>query len=279
MDLVTTALLKAMRSYTALVEMQALHALPIEHILIHSKKTLQHTKHAAPMPKPEKGDGKSDLNIQFVHRLTVTCIALPGMNASGGAAAPLNDASEEYGASAPRNERLSDGTTTDSTSESYKTSTGSSSSFKTHQSSQQSSSTREKSGHDTHGFHEENGKHDLESISREKAERYVNLNEEDVQHAGTANKSSSGVERSSQRAPKEVGPKEDIEQLHGKASLAGNDKAEERGHGKSRNQGNESKGQAGHGRTDSGKGNEDSAGENDLSSMRHQAEKFVNLEE
>jgi hypothetical protein len=195
------------------------------------------------------------------------------MNASGGAAAPLNDASEEYGASAPRNERLSGGATTDGTSGSNKTNTGSSPSSKTHQSNHQSSSTREKSGHDTHGFHEENERHDLESISREKAQRYVNLNEEDVQHAGTANKSSSSVERSSQRAPKEVGPKEDIEHLHGKTNLAGNDKAEERGHEKS------GKGQAGHGRKDSGKGNGDIAGENDLSSMRHQAEKFVNLEE
>ncbi|KAF1940694.1 hypothetical protein EJ02DRAFT_379409, partial [Clathrospora elynae] len=65
---------------------------PIEgHEILHGTSgdtTLQHTKHVAPMPDAEAGD------------------ALPGMNASGGVAAPISSSSEEYGANAPKHERL-----------------------------------------------------------------------------------------------------------------------------------------------------------------------------
>ncbi|OAK98510.1 hypothetical protein IQ06DRAFT_350192 [Phaeosphaeriaceae sp. SRC1lsM3a] len=235
---------------------------PIEgHEILHGTsgdKTLQHTKHVAPMPKHEDGE------------------ALPGMNASGGAAAPLNDASEEYGASAPRNERFEGGQTSTSTgggaSNSQSSRTGTSSSSATTKS-QQQSSTNTKSSHEAQYGSE---KHDLDSVSREKAERFVNLNEEDVQHAGSTNKSSSGAQRSSQRAPKEVGSKEDIEQLHGKASSSGNNKGNERSSGQShQHDSHKSGGSESHAKK-SGNGGEH---EGDLESMRHTAEKFVNLEE
>jgi len=297
---------------------------PIDgHEILHGTKgdkTLQHTQHVAPMPKHEHGE------------------ALPGMNASGGAAAPLNDASEEYGASAPRNERSEDSRTSTrgGASNSHSASTGASSStisksqqqsgmsaksgHEAHhgteqhdadglirekaerfvnlneddeqqtgsankigsstqrsdqqrssqqQSSQQHSSNNAKSSHEAHYATE---RHEADSVDRHQAERYVNLNEDDVQHAGSANKSADGAERSSQRAPKEVGPKEDIEQLHGKASLSGNDRGNERRSGKSEHgykSGNDS----------GAKKNRDSGHhEGDLESMRHTAEKYVNLE-
>lgn len=265
--------------------------------------------------------------------------ALPGMNASGGAAAPLNDASEQYGASAPRNERFEDSNTSTfsgGNSNSHSNRTGASSSttgraqqqsgssvkssheahYATEQhdadglmrekaerfvnldedegqqtgstnksssgaqrsgqqhssqqySSQQQSSNIAKSSHEAHYATE---KHDADSVDRHQAERYVNLNEDDVQHAGSTNKSSDGAERSSQRAPKEVGPKEDVEQLHGKASLSGNDRDNERSSGKS-----------GHGHKSENDGNarknrDSGHHEGNLESMRHTAEKYVNLE-
>lgn len=105
---------------------------------------------------------------------------------------------------------------------SHNTTSGNSSSSNTNKSStgnQKASTTSTngtKDGHDNHDFHSEHGKHDLENISREKTKRYDNLNEEDVQHAGLdSNKSNDGAERSSQRAPRDVGPKEDVEQMHG----------------------------------------------------------------
>jgi hypothetical protein len=192
------------------------------------------------------------------------------MNASGGAAAPLNDASEEYGASAPRNEKFGD---KDQTSTSASKTSGSSSS-------KSGSSNTTKSSND---------KKDL-------AGRYVNMNEEDVQHAGSENKSSNDAERSSQRAPKDVGAQEDVEQLHGKATLAGNDKAKTDKSGK-QGSGSEHSGKNGEGKQDndksgkqgggsgsgsgSGSGNKGSEheGQELESSMRHNAEKFVNLED
>ncbi|KAH7398627.1 hypothetical protein DE146DRAFT_497449 [Phaeosphaeria sp. MPI-PUGE-AT-0046c] len=238
---------------------------PIDgHEILHGTsgdKTLQHTKHVAPMPQHEDGE------------------ALPGMNASGGAAAPLNDASEEYGATAPRNERVGE----DQTSTSYggtsaNKSTGSTTlSSTTTSKSQQQSNRGGSSSHSTDKSRDAQEKHDLDSVSREKAERYVNLNEEDVQHAGSANKSSSSAERSSQRAPKDVGPKEDIEQLHGKALSTGNDKGTERSSGKSeQRQGQgQTSGNNGHAKKKEGAVEH----EGDLESMRHTAEKFVNLED
>merc|ERR1711974_237084 len=52
-------------------------------------KTLQHTKHVAPMPEVEAGD------------------ALPGMGA-GGAAAPIADNAEEFGVNEPKKDPLDD---------------------------------------------------------------------------------------------------------------------------------------------------------------------------
>jgi len=292
---------------------------PIDgHEILHGTsgdKTLQHTKHVAPMPKHEDGE------------------ALPGMNASGGAAAPLNDASEEYGASAPRNERFEGdhtSTSTGGTSSSHSAKTGTSSSAPTGQG-QQQSGTSAKSGRDAHrdieqhdadglmrekaerfvNLDEDEGqesgsanksgssaqrsgqqqssnnakssqtahyateKYDADSVDRQKAERYVSLNEDDVQHAGSAHKSSDGAARSSQRAPREVGPKEDIEQLHGKASLPGNDKGKERSSGKGEHQHGHKSGTDGYAQKNRDSGHQ----EGDLQSMRHTAEKFVNLED
>jgi hypothetical protein len=169
------------------------------------------------------------------------------MNASGGAAAPLNDASEEFGATAPKHERLGedddDETSASGISKSsnrqsnqqsssresgniksnQQSSTHSSSTSKTTQSSSShSSSTTTKTTQQS-----STGSNDLEQIARDKAQRYTNLNEQDVQHAGASYKNVSDAERSSQRTPKDVGPKEDVEQLHGKATLSGKDRDDE----------------------------------------------------
>lgn len=116
------------------------------------------------------------------------------------------------------------------------------------------------------------------------------MNEEDVQHAGTPNRKND-AERSSQRAPKDVGPKEDIELLHGKASLDGNDRSKQSGGSDSTSGGSGSGSKNGSGNASgnggqnvndnkgsSGKGGNGS-GHHEEDSMRHNAEKFVNLEE
>lgn len=218
-----------------------------------------------------------------------SCEALPGMNASGGAAAPLNGASEEFGTNAPRNEQFGDDDTSASTSSNAKAGTFSSSNTSKNPSGSQQSaggqnsgSNASKSGQDNHGSHEKKGKRDLEDVSREKAKRYVNMNEEDVQHAGTPN-SKNDAERSSQRAPKDVGPKEDIELLHGKASLDGTDRSKQSGDSGSKSGSGSASGNGGQNSNDnkgssSGKGGNRS-GHHDEDPMRHNAEKFVNLEE
>jgi hypothetical protein len=214
------------------------------------------------------------------------------MNASGGAAAPLNDASEEFGTNAPRNDQFgNDDTSASTTSNAKAGATSSSNNNKSSTGSQQSaggkssSNNASKSGQDNHGSHEKQGKHDLEEVSREKAKRYVNMDEEDVQHAGTPN-SKNDAERSSQRAPKDVGPKEDIELLHGKASLDGNDRSKQSGgsgsgsgsksgDSGSKNGSANASGNGGH--NVNGKGGNGS-GHHEEDPMRHNAEKFVNLE-
>jgi hypothetical protein len=250
--------------------------------------TLQHTKHVAPMPEVEEGEG-GYCPFYCCMLANESYEALPGMNASGGAAAPLNDASEEFGTNAPRSEQFGDDDTSASTTTNAKAGASSSlSASKNASVSQQpasgkttSSSSTSKSGQDTHSSHEKKGKHDLEDVSREKAKRYVNMNEEDVQHAGTPN-SKNDAERSSQRAPKDVGPKEDIELLHGKASLDANDKSRQscgsgaksgsgNASGNGRQNSNDDKGSSGKGGNGSGHHEEDP--------MRHNAEKFVNLDE
>lgn len=143
------------------------------------------------------------------------------MNASGGVAAPLNETSEEFGATAPRHEQYPD--------EETSSSTGGASNSSTSKSGTSSSSNNSKSAGGVNcndEFKSGHSKVDLEDVSREKAKRYVNMNEEDVQHAGTPN-SKDDKERSSQRAPKDAGPKEDIELLHGKTTLDGNDKSKQ----------------------------------------------------
>ncbi|KAF2830267.1 hypothetical protein CC86DRAFT_436437 [Ophiobolus disseminans] len=254
------------------------------HEIVHGTdgdETLQHTKHVAPMPKLEEGG------------------ALPGMNASGGVAAPLNDASEEYRVNAPRNEQFGeddDSTSKSGTSGSQASSSQRTSSFQ-HTSASVTSSSKESSGHNTRGSNKEHEEHDLEDPMRETAKRYVNLDEADVQHAGTSNKSNESAERSSQRAPRDVGPKEDIEQLHGKASAGkGDTKSEQRGNEKSGNYGTSEHGQRGseksgqHGsngneqrggerRGEQGSGNAVDENGDEIDPMRHNAAKFVNIGE
>jgi hypothetical protein len=211
------------------------------------------------------------------------------MNASGGAAAPLNGASEEYGATAPKHERVGDDdekSTTGAASRSgnQQSSGGgsehsqgnqqSSSGGSGNSQSKQQSSNGGKSSHSTHNTN------DLEQISREKAQRYTNLNEQDVQHAGGPDKSKSEADRSSQRAPKDVGPKEDIEQLHGKATLSGNDKANDIQSGQQESKSGSGKsGQHDSKSGSGGNGGAEHGGHELEDSMRHNAEKFVNLSE
>lgn len=218
------------------------------------------------------------------------------MNASGGVAAPLNDASEEFGANAPRNKQFGDdndasasksGTSGSnnnsgtSTSSNIKTSTTTSGQHKSTSSTQQTSSSAQSSSHSTHGFHAEHGNHDLENVSREKAKRFVNLNEEDVQHAGADQKDKDAKERSSQRAPRDVGPKEDIELLHGKAEVGeGDDGGEQRGGGGKSGGDGKGSGKQGSdsGKDGAGKGGVESSGSG-TDPMRHNAAKFVNIQE
>jgi hypothetical protein len=229
------------------------------------------------------------------------------MNASGGAAAPLNDASEEFGATAPKHERLGedddDETSASGISKSsnrqsnqqsssresgniksnQQSSTHSSSTSKTTQSSSShSSSTTTKTTQQS-----STGSNDLEQIARDKAQRYTNLNEQDVQHASASYKNVSDAERSSQRTPKDVGPKEDVEQLHGKATLSGKDRDdEEKSGGRQHGSKNSGSGQQ-DGKTGGGKGESGGKGGVEVEykghgledPMRHNAEKFVNLDD
>jgi hypothetical protein len=175
------------------------------------------------------------------------------MNASGGAAAPLNDASEEFGASAPKHERLGD--------EDTSSTSGTSGSANSKGNAQSSSGGN--SSNSTHG------KNELEEVRHEKAERNTNLNEKDVQHAGDPAK------QKARRVPEDAAPKEDIEHLHGKATLSGSDKGDESKSGKGEQQASkkDSSGQSG------GKGGDEHEGHELESSMRHQAEKFVKLDD
>jgi hypothetical protein len=205
------------------------------------------------------------------------------MNASGGAAAPLNDASEEFGASAPRHERLEDD---DDTSASGTSGSG-------NNKGNTQSSSGGKASNSTHS------KNELEEVRHEKAEQNTNLNEKDVQHAGDPGK------QKSERVPKNAAPKEDIEHLHGKATLSGNDKGDgkkseksEQHDSKKGGSGQSGSGQSGSGQSGSGqsgsgqsgsgqsgsgqsggKGGAEHEGHELESSMRHQAEKFVNLDD
>ncbi|KAH7090168.1 hypothetical protein FB567DRAFT_617463 [Paraphoma chrysanthemicola] len=273
-----------------------------EHEIIHGAKgdkTLQHTKHVASMPKGEEGD------------------ALPGMNASGGVAAPINDASEEFGVNAPKYERLGDdedlsgektygsssGNDRSGTSGSSQTHQGSSGSSQNYQSgtgssqSHQGSSSRQQQSSASSGNSKSNDNshdnatastNDLEQVEREKAKRFVNLDDEDVQNAGNGNKSSNDTQRSSQRAPRDVGSKEDIEQLHGKTSghdgKQGGHDTKKSGHQGSGQHGghNHGNGQAEHDNDSRGSGHAKHGHDEEISnldSMRHTAEKFVNLDD
>ncbi|KAF2029095.1 hypothetical protein EK21DRAFT_113315 [Setomelanomma holmii] len=249
---------------------------PIEgHEILHGAsgdKALQHTKHVAPMPAQEEGD------------------ALPGMNA-GGVAAPVTDASEEFGVNAPKHERLGDDEDLSGEKTFASTSSKAKSSGSTSSHNQQGSAGRQQhdskssgnskssnaSQHDTASStlyndrkaHHDGEDNDFEQVEREKAEQFVDLNEEDVQHASSDNKGANGSERSSQRAPRDVGSKADVEQLHGQASSGPS-------FGKS---GQTSGGQ--HGSHDSEKqgAKRDHTEVENLDSMRHTAEKFVKLDE
>jgi hypothetical protein len=188
---------------------------------------------------------------------------------AGGVAAPVNDASEEYGATAPRHEQFPNDD--DQTS----ASTGSSNTKTTSSSSDKTSGNAKSSG--------------LNNISSEKKERDVKMNEQDVQHASASHKNSTGEERSKNRAPQDAGPKEDIEQLHGKASLAGNDRSQDQDGGKQdsgkQDSGKQDSGKQDSGKQDSGKqgsgksGSSEHEGHELESNMRHKAEQFVNLDD
>jgi hypothetical protein len=249
------------------------------------------------------------------------------MNASGGAAAPINDASEEFGATAPKHERQEDddndhnaqsGTAGSSNRQINQQSSNSGSgiskgnqqssgggsantksnqqssshSSSNHQGNQSSSShstgtsktTQSSSSHSSSTTkttqQSSTSSHDLEQISRDKAQRYTNLNEEDVQHAGAPDKNKSEAERSRQRAPKDAGPKEDVEQLHGKATLAGNDRSDDKSGAGGQQGGKSGSGQQSGKSGGGGRGVEvEYKGHGPEDPMRHNAEKFVNLDD
>ena len=173
------------------------------------------------------------------------------MNASGGATAPLNDASEQFSVSEPK------------TSSSNNNDTGTTSSNSNRSQQQTSGSTTQSSS-----SHEQR-----DPSLQDRAARQKQMNEEDLQHAGVShavtgdNAGVDDVKRSSQRAPKDVGAQDDVEMLHGKTTLEGNDRSEE---GKSGVGGKEGKTSSG------GTGVEKSEFDED---MRHKAAKFVNVEE
>jgi hypothetical protein len=192
---------------------------------------------------------------------------------AGGVEAPITDASEEFEPNAPRNEEFppeeEDPASVRAALKSMNDAKPSGSS--NNKSGSSSSNSKSAGGVNRNDeFKSGHSKVDLEDVSRDKAKRYVNMNEEDVEHAGTPN-SKDDKERSSQRAPRDAGPKEDIELLHGQAELGDNDKSKSSKSGSAGGNGSEKSGKQGH----SGKGHPQD-GEDP---MRHNAEKFVNLDD
>ena len=209
---------------------------------------------------------------------------------AGGVADPIQGDSEEFGASAPRKERVGDDEATESTTvdtssqpsgpKRQKTSDGDVSSSKKGSASLGSEPSKGQKSNS------QGGSDELEQISREKAEKYVNLDEDEVNISSATSEQGKRQARADRRADavgesksagsneaKKHGGHADVEELHGIATLgsgSGSGKRDQEGQKKG-----ESKGSA-------GEENGSAAQEgHDLDQIqRRQAEKFgaVNLE-
>ncbi|KAF2850857.1 hypothetical protein T440DRAFT_517771 [Plenodomus tracheiphilus IPT5] len=266
---------------------------PIEgHEIVHGTsgdKSLQHTKHVAPVPDVEAGD------------------SLPGMGA-GGVADVVQGDSEEFGTNEPKKDPLddsNDGNDTtmpdrDSTRDSpssrptgpkrQKTGDVAVSGLQTESSS--FSGSRSKSNNSSGASKASAGSsdpNDLEQISRHKAEKYVALDEDEVaiSSAGTeAEKREAradrradalGEEKDKGKAEKEGGHA-DVEALHGEADSRGPGRGGKTSGGDGSSTGTGAR-KGGNGNDKSDSGGDDEG--NDLEKVqRHQAEKYgaVNLE-
>jgi hypothetical protein len=204
------------------------------------------------------------------------------MNASGGSAAPLNNASEQFRVSEPKT------SSSNSNNETLSSNAG--------QSQQKPSGTEQSSS----------SSQQRDPRLQDKAARQKKMNEEDLQHAGVSRAvtgNNAGVDdakRSSQRAPKDVGAQDDVEMLHGKTTLGDNDKGDQgKGGNDGKKSGEESGKSSSGGKQSSGQSGKSSSGEKQDSEqsgksssggkqvemsefddeMRHKAAKFVNIEE
>jgi hypothetical protein len=206
----------------------------------------------------------------------------------GGVEAPVNpDAAEEFEPNAPRNEEFPPEEEDPATvraelkamNEAKSSGSSNNKSDKSDKSGSSSSNSKSAGGVNRNDeFKSGHSKVDLADVSRGEAKRHGNMNEEDVEHAGTPN-SEDDKERSSQRAPRDAGPKEDIEMLHGQAELGDNDKSKQSKGGSGSGSGSGNSGKGGNGQSGkqghSGKGH---PGEEE-DPMRHNAEKFVKLDD
>lgn len=212
--------------------------------------------------------------------LSSNITALPGMGA-GGVADPIQGDSEEYGASAPRKERVGDDEASESTAgddaarpttKRQKTGDVDVSGSKKGVS---SSGAKSSSGQSAQGSDE------LEQISHEKAEKYGSLDEDEVDISTASTEQGKREARASRRADalgeskatgsdeaKKHGGHADVEELHGKATTQGSGN----GSGKKRSNEESQTGNSGESAQEEHEGDQ---------VQRHQAEKFgsVNLEE
>lgn len=208
---------------------------PIEgHEIVHGAggdKSLKHTKHVAPMPELEQGD------------------ALPGLGA-GGVAAPIADNAEEFGTNEPRKDPLADPEDADTAATRNMTSPEPRPSNKrqktaemdvsqgkdTSGSATNSSPSQRQNGadkSDKESGSKSNGPvetHELDKVMREKAEKYVNLNEDEVNMASAGTEEGKREARADRRADavgesksagtgheeaKKHGGHADVEEMHG----------------------------------------------------------------
>lgn len=204
------------------------------------------------------------------------------MNASGGAAAPLNSASEEYGASAPRHELHgeSDSTTSNfqdgSSSSSGRTADKTSTSQRRHQESSTGAASSQTTQSSSNSHHATNQGNDLEKNMREKAERYVNLDEEGDDHTSFANDKAGLSENNSRHQPNASHRGLSTEGTHHSKNSRSSDKKEHQ------NAGQYSSGSDKHGNHAKLKREgyqNDYEGHDFDQETRHKAEKFVNLED
>ncbi|KAL6705568.1 hypothetical protein ACN47E_006685 [Coniothyrium glycines] len=191
------------------------------HEIVHGTdgdRTLQHTKHVAPLPEQEQGD------------------ALPGLGA-GGVAAPIADNAEEFGTNEPRKDPLSvDADKRDVASpeprpsnKRQKTADADISHGKESSQSKDASASASSTSQSHHHTSSHNGSsddtNDLEQVSRQKAEKYVNLNEDEVNMAAAstedgkrnarADRAADATGEATNKDKAESGDRADVEMLHG----------------------------------------------------------------